>query len=766
MSRHQRHGAAERWPMHAISTLISTRGSPVDVIQRAAQAGTPIEVVIITASWLAADAPTLLQPMLDADPQLHVILQMGQPDRLSDQVLSNRVMVVPEDHPRALQLAVALTHTRRAEEAYAKAQSEAQVSQRAYNLVSHEFQRQNRRLQEQEETLRVQKELFETALNNMSQGLCMFDARGRAGRLQRALSAHVPAAGRGRRAGRAAARDPRLSQGSAAPSPADPEDRIATQLADGDGRGRHPEHGLDPADGRTIADRQSADGRAAAGSRPTRTSPSGARRRRRSRHLARHDALTDLPNRVAVPRAAGAGARARARAASSSPCSASTSTTSRASTTRSAIRSATRCCSAVAAAAARLRARDRHRRPARRRRVRHPAGRRRAARRRRARSPQRLIDGAQRSPSTSTATTSSIGASIGIAHRAERRRRRRPAAARTPTWRSIAPRRTAAAPIRFFEPEMDARMQARRALELDLRKALAQRRVRAALPAAGRTPRPSEVTGFEALLRWHHPRARPGPAGRVHPARRGDRPDRAARRMGAAAGLRRGGALAGRTIKVAVNLSPVQFKSRNLVADGRSARSPPPASRRTRLELEITESVLLQDNEATLATLHQLRALGVRISMDDFGTGYSSLSYLRSFPFDKIKIDRSFVARPVDRARLRGHRHARSPASAASLGIVDHRRRRRDRASSSSCCAREGCTEVQGYLFSPPRPAGRIWTSSPTASRNARQRRERRPSRKAASAPVTPAWRRAHRLARRLAVVGGEPAQLGDVARR
>jgi PAS domain-containing protein len=159
-------------------TLISARQSPVDVIQRATKAGTPIEVVVITASWLVADAGSLLQPILDSDPQLHVILEMGQPDRLSDQVLSNRVMVVPEDHPRALQLAVALTHTRRAQEAHARAQSEAQVSQRTYNLVSHEFQRQNRRLQEQEETLRVQKELFETALNNMSQGLCMFDAAG------------------------------------------------------------------------------------------------------------------------------------------------------------------------------------------------------------------------------------------------------------------------------------------------------------------------------------------------------------------------------------------------------------------------------------------------------------------------------------------------------------------------------------------------------------------------------------------------------------
>ena len=158
-------------------------------------------------------------------------------------------------------------------------------------------------------------------------------------------------------------------------------------------------------------------------------------------------------------------------------------------------------------------------------------------------------------------------------------------------------------------------------------------------------------------------------------------------------------------LKVAVNLSPAQFRSRGLVQVVLTALaySRLPANR---LELEITESVLLGETDANLAMLHQLRGLGVRISMDDFGTGYSSLSYLRSFPFDKIKIDRSFVSelaqRPDCVAIIRAVAGLGISLGIATTaeGIETPEQLERVRA--------EGCTEVQGYLFSPPRPACEI----------------------------------------------------------
>jgi EAL domain-containing protein (putative c-di-GMP-specific phosphodiesterase class I) len=156
---------------------------------------------------------------------------------------------------------------------------------------------------------------------------------------------------------------------------------------------------------------------------------------------------------------------------------------------------------------------------------------------------------------------------------------------------------------------------------------------------------------------------------------------------------------------VAVNLSPVQFKNPNLVSTVKEAlrASGLPAHR---LELEITESVLLQNSEATLSVLHELRGFGVRISLDDFGTGYSSLSYLRSFPFDKIKIDRSFVSELATRDDSMAIVRAVTGLG-KSLGIVTTAEGVETDAQ-FDLLRQEGCTQAQGYLFSRPRPAADV----------------------------------------------------------
>jgi EAL domain-containing protein (putative c-di-GMP-specific phosphodiesterase class I) len=158
-------------------------------------------------------------------------------------------------------------------------------------------------------------------------------------------------------------------------------------------------------------------------------------------------------------------------------------------------------------------------------------------------------------------------------------------------------------------------------------------------------------------------------------------------------------------VTISVNLSPAQFKSRKLVPTVTAALavSGLPAER---LELEITELVLLQESEGAFAILHQLRDLGIKIAMDDFGTGYSSLGYLRSFPFDKIKIDQSFIHDlPTKEDSLAIIRAVVGLSS--SLGITTtaegvETKEQLERLTS------EGCNEVQGFLFSPPRPAAEV----------------------------------------------------------
>ncbi len=256
---------------------------------------------------------------------------------------------------------------------------------------------------------------------------------------------------------------------------------------------------------------------------------------------------------------------------------------------------------------------------------------------------------------------------------------------------------------RCFEPEMNARMQMRRAVELDLRRALERGEFTLFYQPIVDVPR-RRVKCFEALIRWRHPDRGLIPpddfiplveeSGLIVP-------------LGAWV-LRRAcaeAALWPEEIGVAVNLSAAQFANRDLVETVAAALAISGLAPQ-RLELEITESVMLRDSEATLATLHRLKTLGVRIALDDFGTGYSSLSYLQSFPFDKVKIDRAFT---------QGLDHSRQSDAivqavsdicdgldmcALAEGVETEEQ--------MSALERRGCREAQGFLFSKPREAGDV----------------------------------------------------------
>jgi diguanylate cyclase (GGDEF)-like protein len=256
---------------------------------------------------------------------------------------------------------------------------------------------------------------------------------------------------------------------------------------------------------------------------------------------------------------------------------------------------------------------------------------------------------------------------------------------------------------RFFVPEMDASAKARLSLEQDLRQALIDGGFEIHYQPLVNL-HSGEVSGCEALLRWRHPER-----GMVSPAEfipiaedtglineLGDWVLRMACNEAATWPAH---------VRIAVNVSPVQLKCDTLalrIAGALAASGLEPR----RLELEITEAVLIRDDEAALSILHQLRSIGVRIALDDFGTGYSSLSYLKRFPFDKIKIDRCFVA---DIAETSGapvivqavvNIAAASHMTTVAEGVETEAQREMLRAL--------GCTEMQGYLFSKPKPAAEV----------------------------------------------------------
>lgn len=257
---------------------------------------------------------------------------------------------------------------------------------------------------------------------------------------------------------------------------------------------------------------------------------------------------------------------------------------------------------------------------------------------------------------------------------------------------------------RSFEPGMDARLQERRQLEAELALGVPNEEFVLHYQPL-RDAKTSKLTGFEALVRWNHPRLGLLPPSEfIHLAEEtgvigalGEWIMRQACSDAAKWPL---------PVKVAVNLSPAQFKQQALplqVASALAASNLLPS----RLELEITESVLLAHNENTIQTLYSLRDLGISIAMDDFGTGYSSLSYLRSFPFNRIKIDRSFVSLMCESSESRAIVKA-----VAELGTTLGMTTTAEGVETEDqyrLVKENGCTDVQGWLFGRPMPVSEVY---------------------------------------------------------
>jgi EAL domain-containing protein (putative c-di-GMP-specific phosphodiesterase class I) len=250
---------------------------------------------------------------------------------------------------------------------------------------------------------------------------------------------------------------------------------------------------------------------------------------------------------------------------------------------------------------------------------------------------------------------------------------------------------------------MDARIHMRRLMEKDLQGAITRNEFELYYQPQVNLAT-NKVTGFEALLRWHHP-----DRGFVSPADFIPSAEETGMIVAIGEWVVRTACFEAENwpadVSVAVNLSPVQFRKGDIVGTVQTALAAS-GLRPDRLELEVTESVFLGATTETMKALQEFRAMGISVALDDFGTGYSSLSYLRSFAFNKIKIDQSFV-----RDLLTG-KESMSIIRAVvglgkSLGIVTSAEGVETQAQLEKLWE-EGCTEVQGYFFSRPRPASEV----------------------------------------------------------
>jgi diguanylate cyclase (GGDEF)-like protein len=256
---------------------------------------------------------------------------------------------------------------------------------------------------------------------------------------------------------------------------------------------------------------------------------------------------------------------------------------------------------------------------------------------------------------------------------------------------------------RFFDPEMEFRLRARTEMERDLRSAIANDEIEVFYQPLVRCDT-GHVSGYEALMRWRHPVRGMVPPVQFIPV---------AEACGLIASLGaytlklacRDAATWPAHLRVAVNVSPAQLRLGDLMGDVKAALAISGLTP-ARLDLEVTESILIQDDDSVNTVLCALRLLGVRIAMDDFGTGYSSLSYLQKFPFDTIKIDKSFI----DGIGQGGASDAivRAVISiAASLGI-ETVAEGVETATQYKLIAEMGCSQVQGYVFCRPQPAAKV----------------------------------------------------------
>jgi diguanylate cyclase (GGDEF)-like protein/PAS domain S-box-containing protein len=280
---------------------------------------------------------------------------------------------------------------------------------------------------------------------------------------------------------------------------------------------------------------------------------------------------------------------------------------------------------------------------------------------------------------------------------------------------------------RFFDPEMDAQARARRELEVDLRQAIAANALEVYYQPCI-SLQDGRITGCEALLRWRHPeRGMVSPADFIPIAEETGLINELGEFVLSTACNEAAGWP--EDIHLAVNVSPVQFKSGTLALKIMSALAISGLSA-GRLELEITEAVLIRDDEAALAILHQLRAIGVRIALDDFGTGYSSLSYLQRFPFDKIKVDRSFV-RDISEPGNGSSSIVQAVVNIAAARHMTTTAEGVETEAQRQLLHRLGCSEMQGWLFSAAKPAEEIRelfaAHRDSAADAAANRRKRRP---------------------------------------